>query len=330
MDVELSLLSTGQALPALVEPQNGAALEVWAEAHRDWLRDALREHGALLFRGFEIADEQRFAAFLKSAGFPLMDYPRGTSPRHAVGDRIYNSTDTRPDVAIPVHTEMSYTSVFPQAVALCCAIAPGVRGATPLADMRRVLARLPAELVSEFERRQLRYQQIVPFEATPALPKSWPNMFATTERSEVEQICAAQGIEAVWLDDGSLRIRGANPAVRPHPATGEPVWFNQGDIFHLGVFDYLRKEGAADATDEEKLYRDSPASDLEPYWCTFADGTEIDDALFEPVRRAIDAETLRFPWQRGDLLLVDNFRVAHGRESFEGPRHILAALVECL
>jgi alpha-ketoglutarate-dependent taurine dioxygenase len=35
---------------------------------------------------------------------------------------------------------------------------------------------------------------------------------------------------------------------------------------------------------------------------------------------------LSFPWQRGDVLLVDNFLAVHGREPFSGERRILVAM----
>ena len=33
------------------------------------------------------------------------------------------------------------------------------------------------------------------------------------------------------------------------------------------------------------------------------------------------------PWQTGDVALVDNYLVMHGRRPFEGERRILASLV---
>lgn len=36
------------------------------------------------------------------------------------------------------------------------------------------------------------------------------------------------------------------------------------------------------------------------------------------------------PWQSGNLLLVDNIRTAHTRESFEGPREVLVAMADAM
>jgi hypothetical protein len=91
MDVRLAKLA-GLGVPVAVEPCAPLRLEDWIAGQRPWLRERLLEHGALLFRGFGIADPERFAAVIRAAGFPRMDYPRGTSPRTAVGERIYTST----------------------------------------------------------------------------------------------------------------------------------------------------------------------------------------------------------------------------------------------
>ena len=41
-----------------------------------------------------------------------------------------------------------------------------------------------------------------------------------------------------------------------------------------------------------------------------------------------EANTVREPWQAGDLMLVDNIRTAHSREPFEGPREVLVAMAD--
>jgi alpha-ketoglutarate-dependent taurine dioxygenase len=44
------------------------------------------------------------------------------------------------------------------------------------------------------------------------------------------------------------------------------------------------------------------------------------------IHRAIDSATVRFRWQQGDFLLLDNFTVTHGRMPFRGNRRILVAM----
>ena len=328
MDVRLTPPVPGRSVPARIEPRADLVLERWIGEQRDWLREQLLEHGALLFRGFGIADPERFASFLDAAGLPRMDYPRGTSPRTEVGPQIFTSTETRPDVAIPIHTEMSYTSYFPEAVAFCCVTPSASGGATPLADVRRVRDRIGTDVLRPFEQRELTYVQIVPLEPGSVLERTWPAMFGTDDRAEVERQAAAQGIRCSWLDDGALRIENRCPALRPHPLTKEPVWFNQAHVFALRVFEYQGAQGVSEAQgDRDRFRQDRAGNDAEPYQCRYGDGDPIPEAHLDRVRRALDDETTRFDWEPGDVLLIDNFRVAHGRDTFEGERRLLAALV---
>jgi hypothetical protein len=103
------------------------------------------------------------------------------------------------------------------------------------------------------------------------------------------------------------------------------VWFNQAHVFHLRLFEYQALAGVPEAAQQAQRFRERVGG--EPMQCTWGDGAEIPAEVMRSVRRAIDAETVRFDWQRGDLLLLDNFRVGHGREPFAGERRLLAALI---
>ena len=46
------------------------------------------------------------------------------------------------------------------------------------------------------------------------------------------------------------------------------------------------------------------------------------------LRRLVRHAAIRFPWRKGDILLVDNFLVSHGRDPFKGPRRILVSMAE--
>lgn len=60
----------------------------------------------------------------------------------------------------------------------------------------------------------------------------------------------------------------------------------------------------------------------------YGDGSEIEPAVLQHIRAVTWSCAVGFPWQNGDLLVVDNLAVQHARMSFTGPRRILAMLSE--
>ena len=66
--------------------------------------------------------------------------------------------------------------------------------------------------------------------------------------------------------------------------------------------------------------------DALPSNATFGNGTPITTGELDEVRRAYRATEVVNPWQQGDLLILDNILVAHGRKSFHGPRRVLVAM----
>jgi alpha-ketoglutarate-dependent taurine dioxygenase len=63
------------------------------------------------------------------------------------------------------------------------------------------------------------------------------------------------------------------------------------------------------------------------YHSTHADGSEISLSDLNCIRRVVVEQMVMFDWQRGDVLLIDNKLVAHGRQPYQPPRKILAALL---
>jgi alpha-ketoglutarate-dependent taurine dioxygenase len=58
----------------------------------------------------------------------------------------------------------------------------------------------------------------------------------------------------------------------------------------------------------------------------FADGSTIPLKDLYHILDVLDANTIYFPWKKGDVLVLDNILAMHGRAVFSGKRRILAAM----
>jgi len=72
--------------------------------------------------------------------------------------------------------------------------------------------------------------------------------------------------------------------------------------------------------------RDALPEDELPQSVTFADGTPIPAEYVTQVRDRGLALAVDVDWQEGDLLVIDNVLVAHGRRPFAGSRRVLVAM----
>jgi len=327
-------------LPLVVEARDDrdpARLRAWIAAERDWLLDRLAVHGAILFRGFAVDDAPGFEAVARAIDDDLKNEYLGTSPRNALTSHVFTASELPPFYPIPQHCEMSFLANPPRRLFFCCLVepAPG-SGETPLADFRKVLRDLDPQLVKRWEERGLR---IVRNYAGPEgggrfdlwKLKRWDEMFGTTDRAVVEAKCRAEGFEATWLPGGGLRLVSTQPITRIQPATGERVWHNHANTFHLSqaAGEYARIARLRPtwrhrallqlARVLEALQRRKPTDELAMH-CTFADGSEIPLADMEAVRDAIWKNLVIVPWRRGDVVAIDNYAVSHGRLPYSGPR----------
>ena len=60
---------------------------------------------------------------------------------------------------------------------------------------------------------------------------------------------------------------------------------------------------------------------------SFGDGTAIEHTDMAVAIELADELSFDIPWKTGDVALVDNFLVMHGRRPFQGTRKVLASLV---
>ena len=318
-EVQWSHLSCGR-LPLVIEPAittapGAAALAQYVAAHHDWLTEALHEYGGVLFRGFTIREVEEFQQVARAVIPELQPYIEGQSPRTKVIDNVYTSTEFPPQYSITPHNELSYTKSPPRRIIFHCHIAPAEGGETPIFDFRQVYTAMDPDLRERFERGGVKYVKNMHGQER-GLGKSWMQHFETSDRSTVESYLRENNIEFAWATDGTLKTWTIRPATAKHPVTGEWHWFNQANLWHVTNVDERHREQLLARCGEDHL----------PTHAYYGDGAVIPDDDLDRVRKVMWDHAVIFPWQQGDVLVLDNFLVAHGRMPFKGPRKILVAM----
>lgn len=325
--VEVSPLKEGESLPLLVRCREaGVDLAGWAEERRAALEAALLKHGGVLLRGFRVDGTGGFEAAIAATSDRWAEYREAATPRTEVTRRIATSTDYPADQAIFLHNENSHCDTFPRKVYFHCVRPAGRGGETPVADCRRVLAALTERLDPAALRRFREHGIMYVRNFGDVLGFPWQEVFKSDTREGVEAYCREAGIQAEWLDGDAgdtggsdrLRTRYVRPAVIRHPLTGEESWFNHGTFFHVSSLDPEVREVMLETFAEEDL----------PYNTYYGDGSPIEPDTLDVLRQAYHRETVAFPWQAGDVLMLDNLLVAHGRSPFEGERRVLVGMAE--
>lgn len=294
----------------------GVNLPEWMGTHQAELQTLLLQHGALLFRGFDIAGADEFERCIFAGSGASLEYKFRASPRTTVGGNIYTSTDYPHDQTIFPHNEHSYSPVYPLHLYFHCALASLTGGATPLGSTRRITARIPQAIIDKFVDRRILY--VRNYGDGFGLP--WPTVFQTEDRAEVERYCESVGIEAVWKPDNRLMTRQIGPALVEHPQTGEALWFNHGTFFHVTTL-----PGPV----QYELTRQFDSQDL-PQNTFYGDGSEIEAEVLAQLRAIYLDEQTAFAWKAGDVVWLDNMLMVHGREPFTGPRRVLTGMAQAL
>ncbi|MFJ3484099.1 amino acid adenylation domain-containing protein [Pseudomonas sp. NPDC090202] len=309
-------LVPGQVFPLLMEPTDpGLDLVEWVKANRPLIEEKLSHHAGILFRGFNLRDIHGFEAFAEAVQ-PGLYGQYGDLPKKEGGKNTYRSTPYPEKKMILFHNESSHQDRWPRKQMFYCEQPSPVGGATPVVDCRLMYQRLPVELQQRFESKGLLYVRTF----ADKLDVSWQHFFKTDVRADVEARCQLAGIQWTWLDNDELQIRTPCPAVIRHPLTGEKSFFNQVQLHHIHCLDPDVREDLLALFGETRM----------PRHVYYGDGSPIEDEVMQLIGDLYEACAVRFDWQKGDVILLDNMLAAHARDPYEGPRKIVVAMGEMI
>lgn len=290
---------------------HGQSLAEYLHAHGEHLARELLGRGSLLLRGpapltavaFRQAAEVFIGEFFDSAGehMPI----KGQA-------RIFNPVGYSPQHRLLWHNENSFNIRWPQIIAFGCVRPADEGGHSLLVDARAMMEALAGSVVEEFRRKRVRYIRRMGL----GVDRDWKDIFGTASRAEVEARCAAQGCSYRWLGGNVLETVAERDATLTHPDTGVECWFNQIQHWHPRCLDPQDRRDLITLLGEERLPRD----------CCFGDGSRITDATMEHILETYAAQEWQIACRAGDVLIIDNVSVAHGRNGYKGPRELLVAM----
>ena len=314
--VAFSPMFEGHSLPLLCTPKvAGINLAEWAGQNRALIESKLDQHATILFRGFAVQDIGEFNQCVDAISGGALEYLFRASPRTQITRKhnVYSSTDYPAVEKIFPHNEHSYSPVFPLHPYFYCDLPSPTGGETPFGDTRLILPRIDAEVRDAFVRKG-GVLYVRNYGDGMGLP--WQTVFQTEDRAEVEAYCAKIGVEPEWKSGNRLRTRQKGPAMVRHPRTGETVWFNHATFFNaLTLPDSIRDSLRAEFADDEL-----------PQNTFYGDGSPIPEDHIRHLQQIYRDVMVEFPWQKGDVVILDNILTIHARNGYTGPRKILTAM----
>jgi len=291
----------------------------------------LKVHGAVVFRGFELSKE---AAGFQQVGEAL-ELERCEDPLHSVAARdavnkeagVYEAVNkpSRRKFYVGMHNEMVGNRAPGAAIFVC--FKPAEEGGEFLvADGRKMFHELKEDFLVDVYNKEVRYSTAeFPMgflDGLPGFAQKALQPVAYGALSMALKMKVDFDVELLWERseyDGSkiLQVRAMPqvPIVR-HPFTGEPSWWGS---MHSHS-EYLRSErekvfgdeGFAETTGASRINK------TDVYYADSGDKLATDDL------KHLDEVTMEsavpIKMQQGDMVLLDNYMVMHGRCPFEGTR----------
>jgi alpha-ketoglutarate-dependent taurine dioxygenase len=291
----------GATFGIVIDKRDG--LEV-SNLDEEWIAQIFRERGAILFRGFKatVTDFEKLTQLLSHNHLTY----KGGGWRGGVLDRssvngnptLLTATGKTQDFPIPLHGEMYYVGTPPEIVWFYCASAAPQGGETTLADGEEFFRKMGAPLQEFFQAHRLKYSRHLS-------RAEWRVVFENDDRTVVENACREQKLCVRWLKEDNLSTELISSAMRTNPNSGL-VFINSLLPIAIGELSNLRLA----AKGESEVF---PSITVR-----LDDGSTIPVGTIAELMSVASRTEVPISWRSGDILMVDNTRVMHGRRASVG------------
>jgi alpha-ketoglutarate-dependent taurine dioxygenase len=251
-----------------------------------------RTDGAILLRGFS-GDEATFEAFTRKFSARLLMH--GNIKRTTVGTDRFSHNVVSGNHLVHLHSERCYMPAFawPNVLYFYCIQPPAEGGETTVCDGTRLLSMLPQNIKDIFDANRLLYVLPLP---NPVVQGPWQRHFLHDSRLEIT------------LEQAS-RLLSDSPNV-------EYAFMNDNkQLFMQHIMPALTKCQYSDA----QSFCNHILSPAVRGYELFEDQTMIPMELIEEILDIAEPITFKLSWKPGDVIMLDNTRLMHGRRAFTDP-----------
>jgi alpha-ketoglutarate-dependent taurine dioxygenase len=254
---------------------------------RDKVIDSFKSSSLLLFRGFDV-DTEKFKAFTELFSNNFVSYVGGAYSREMInGDKtLLSVTGGKLRFGVPFHGEMYYRKQRPDILWFYCATPAVKDGETTVCDGIQVYKELSSSTQKLLTQQRLKYIRTYPADV-------WQKIYQTDDLSVVEKACDDNDMQLVVNPDESITTEYVSSAIQPSRCGNNKVFINN----ILPVVEQELKGG------NSSIVR-------------FEDGSTLPEDIINEIKDVTDRLTYLVSWQKGDILMVDNTRLLHGRRSF--------------
>ncbi|MBM9548541.1 TauD/TfdA family dioxygenase [Leptospira sp. 201903074] len=334
-------------LPLVYEPTEEKELldlTNWVKKNQKEWREDLRTYGAILLRGFPVHEATDFQSILFATDEKLGEFYLGTSPRDQVVKHVFTASELPPHYPIMQHAEMSFLDNPPKLLFFYAEKASEFGGETPLTDLREIYKEIDPKIKDKIQKLGIRYRRRYDGPSTTARfslwkTKRWDEMFGTTNLTEVNKISEENRFQLDWSGVDSLTITNEQSGFRIHPEAKTIAWHNHSQTFHYQaavseVWKIFKRQktfrslGVALLLTLLTLIKRISGQESHDVHVTYGNGEEITTKEMKSISNLFWKHLVAIPWQTGDVLIIDNFSVSHGRLPFTGPRRILVGWSE--
>ncbi|CAK0821917.1 unnamed protein product [Prorocentrum cordatum] len=238
---------------------------------------------------------------------------------------------------IQPHNEMAYSSRFPECVSFFMMQSRVLSGGlTELYDNLKLTRRLAetaegALVLAKMTALGIQYVRLLHDEADrkrPGFYASWETSFSVDDFDEaLRKANSSKDSFALACDDACCEkyVSLGMPAPRMQVVTWAPSMVTHPNLGEIVFTSVLNRH--ASWLDGHEVFDRLPYT-ARPYHCRWGDGAELTKREVDVIRSAYDDCKMQLKLQSGDLIVLDNLYVSHGRAPFvPGPERRLMGLL---